>query len=353
MSHRVLPLFVATATFLTGSLSVQALDFYSTGPGAGVADQLDDVWQTKYNAWGLSATADTDADGCINSIEAVAGTNPRNAQDCFIVNSTAMAAGQMLLTFKAEAGKRYRVISDSTVTGGFTTVETLGGAQSGTEFLATTSGTQVLSVAQAGPVKFYRVEAADVDTDGDGASDWDERQLGTNTLLPSSTGNGASDGETLRSIMSLTTTVTAQKAFERVDKTAPTPQSSPASVSLVREYGTMALSGLTVTTQPGAPTANNSNATAGLDFTVASTLTIPANQGVAGSPFVLNVNPVPDAEEEVPEYFKLRVQRPGAILAQVDTTLCVCDSDPALSVNNQLYVAYLNRQFFSQCIHCF
>ena len=69
---------IAAALFLAGSQSAYSIiDDYSTGPGQGGADQIDDVWQSVFNGWGLVATEDEDNDGCSNLVECIAGSDPR------------------------------------------------------------------------------------------------------------------------------------------------------------------------------------------------------------------------------------------------------------------------------------
>ena len=41
----------------TGS-ALGATDFWSTAPGSGAPDTLDDVWQSLFNGWGLSPAGD-------------------------------------------------------------------------------------------------------------------------------------------------------------------------------------------------------------------------------------------------------------------------------------------------------
>ena len=83
-------------------------------------DTLDDIWQGLYNAWALAPGADTDNDGCSNLVESIAGTNPFLASDCLKVGSTAITGGNVIFTVKAEAGKKYRVLSYDTPNGAST-----------------------------------------------------------------------------------------------------------------------------------------------------------------------------------------------------------------------------------------
>lgn len=176
---------------LTGS-ALAATDFWSAAPGVGSPDTLDDVWQSLFNGWGLSAAGDEDKDGCSNYVESMAGTDPRNPSDCIKVGNMVITAGNILFTFKAEAGKKYRVMSDVTPGGSFATVVSHLEPVIGAEFFvpATDSASQVIKVAKAaGTRMFYRLEVTDADTDSDGVSDWAERKSGLNPMVSTDSNN--------------------------------------------------------------------------------------------------------------------------------------------------------------------
>ncbi len=187
--------------FTTLSPCFAVTDSFSTGPGLGVSDQLDDVWQTIFNGWGLNKNADTDFDGCSNLIESIAGTDPRLAGDCHRVGNMVISGGAVVFTFNAEAGKRYRVLSDTTPTGAFATVESLVTPVATTAFVpSANNASQIVSVTKtAGASKFYRLEVTDVDSDGDGVSDWAEIMAGMNALSADTDGDGVSDYDQLTS----------------------------------------------------------------------------------------------------------------------------------------------------------
>lgn len=182
-----------------------ATDFWSTAPGLGTPDTLDDVWQSIYNGWGLSPTGDEDNDGCSNFVESVAASDPRNPSDCIKVGNMVITAGNILFTFKAEAGKKYRVMSDTSPGGSFATVvshlEPVNGA---TLYVPTAdSSSQVIKVSKAaGTRMFYRLEVTDLDTDGDGVSDWAERESGLNPNVAEST-PGVPDGSYVQAQLAL------------------------------------------------------------------------------------------------------------------------------------------------------
>lgn len=189
-----------------GILQAPAADLYSTGPGQGPGDGMDDFWQAVFNAWGLSPTADTDSDGCSNLVESIAGTDPRKTGDCLRVGNTVVSASTVTFHFDSEGGKKYRVKSDGSLTGPFSTVEDLkainGVTQTAgvTEYVPPTdspAGTPYnITVNKApGAMRFYKLEVSDVDGDGDGLSSWAEIRTGLDPAVADSDGDGTNDGD--------------------------------------------------------------------------------------------------------------------------------------------------------------
>ena len=355
-------LSILSAILLIGpSRSFAVTDFSSTGPGQGAADTLDDVWQSTFNGWGLSPGGDEDLDGCSNFVESLAGTDPRNSHDCLMVGNTAISAGNVVMTFAAAAGKKYRILAaDSPSPTASWTAQTIAfptGLPVTTEFVPTAdNATQNISVAKnPGSFKFYKLEVQDVDTDGDGVSDWAENKLQTSPSVPNNTGVGYNYNDTLRSMMSLTvsTASTDTAGYEVVDKTAPTTAVKKAKIALVRSWPpsgdpvpAMPINGITLTGGSGTVAIGKSNATPGTDYTTL-TINIPAGQGVTGSPYEVDaVTPIKDSLDEVPEYAGITAHLPipGSPSASGTATVCICDADPTNPDNSQLYVALLGRE---------
>lgn len=325
-------------------------DFYSSGPGAGAPDTLCDVWQSVYNAWGLSADGDEDHDGCSNFVESVAGSDPRNPGDCIKVGNMAISAGNVVFSIDAEMGKKYTIQQCDTPTGSYTDV-------AGSSVVASTTSLTLSVTKPVGPLtKFYKVKVEENDADGDGVSDWAEGKLGSNAALAENSGSGYNYADTLHSMLSLTATTTTANGYERNDKSLGAGAVPvPAQISLVRtwppasglgsEVPVMPLPGIVLTGVGGAPAATKSNADPA-DYSALGTITIPANAAAAGSPgYAVNVTPAQDATEEVPEYLEVTFNLPGAGgQAGPSATVCICDADPNNPNNNQLYVAYLGRE---------
>ena len=181
MHARPFTLLAALSLFLIATPSHAIIDDYSTGPGQGTSDGLDDVWQTLYNGWGLSPTGDEDHDGCSNYVECVAGSDPRQAGDCLMVGNMAISGNTVVMTFSGKFGKVYQVWQSDSPAGalpgqpGSLWTEVAGASKE-----CSADGPDSIAFSKpAGSSKFYRLESKDVDTDGDGASDWAEHKLGT------------------------------------------------------------------------------------------------------------------------------------------------------------------------------
>jgi uncharacterized protein (DUF1800 family) len=133
---------------------------------------LGDVWEAKFKPAVLVPSADPDGDGRTNLEECEAGTDPLAPEDIFAIGSIALSGNDLVLRWDSQNGKRYQLQATPTpaVAGSWQPVP---GLHSGTggEVIATTP-------RPATPKTFFRVVAADVDTDGDGLTDWEEIQAG-------------------------------------------------------------------------------------------------------------------------------------------------------------------------------
>lgn len=297
-------------------------------------DGLCDVWQQVYSAWDLLPGNDDDGDGCSNYIESLAGTDPRNPRDCVRLGGMTLSANNVVFQFKAQAGKRYDITQSSTPTGTFTAVPD--SAKTPSE----DNPNETIVVSRpANELRFYRLRAQDVDSDGDGLADWAEIKTGTDpqqSHSPTNASGGlASDGETMASLMSMTIEVEQEAGYEVADKGAIVPEVVPARVRVRRTVGTMPLT-LSVATEGGAPDATKSNA-APADYVTGGVVVLAA--GVDNA--VHEIVPVPDDFLEVPEYLEVKI---GAGAVQRSATVCICDAQPEIEANRTLYVAYLGRE---------
>jgi uncharacterized protein (DUF1800 family) len=141
--------------------SAQALD--------GNGNAQSDVWEMVFGASGLPAAADADGDGWANALESAAGTNPLDGASFPRLEMTA-TGGAPALRWQSLAGKRY-------------TLHTGTSLDSWAPLEADIAGTGELltwPLAPAGGREFFKLQAFDTDSDGDGVNDWEELTVGFN-----------------------------------------------------------------------------------------------------------------------------------------------------------------------------
>lgn len=144
-------------------------------------DQLSDIWELLHGQ-GLAAAGDSDGDGLSNLDESVAGTDPLDASSTLAPSFEAESASLLRATWPALRGKRYAVQSSADLL-----------APAWTELSAqapASSGLASVTFALPTGTAFFRVAAADIDTDGDGLSDWEELASGFNPQRVYSEGLG-------------------------------------------------------------------------------------------------------------------------------------------------------------------
>ncbi|MCB1225580.1 MAG: DUF1800 family protein [Verrucomicrobiales bacterium] len=299
-------------------------------------DGLCDVWQQRFHAHGLNPNGDEDLDGCSNFVESIAGTDPHDPQDCHGVKGVEATPTDVVFDFEAEKGKSYQIMSAANPTASTWDPE-------GSEWKAPADGPQTLSVSRpSGPLRFYKLAVKDVDTDTDGVSDWAEGKMGTDPTLAASPSNAsggvASDGETLESLMSITVSV--------IDAAAAEKEGSSARVRLQRTVGSMPLT-LPLSTVGAADPEKSSALPAdyalkdGSGGALSGQLALGSGQNSAD----VVVEPVLDAEVEVPEELGLRFELPGLASGDPIATGVVEVTDAEVApANRKLYVAYLGRE---------
>ncbi|MHA3775303.1 DUF1800 family protein [Verrucomicrobiota bacterium sgz303538] len=151
------------------------------------SDGVGDIWALFHTAEAQSPTADPDGDGQTNAQESAAGTDPRSPNSIIRISSMSLDAAGLHLTFPTLIGKRYQVQSAANLSG--TAWANVGSPLAGSGGDVTT----IVSAAGAAQ-KFYRVLVQDVDSDGDGVTDWEELALGYDPNSSHSSGvNGADD----------------------------------------------------------------------------------------------------------------------------------------------------------------
>ncbi len=296
-------------------------------------DGYDDVWQRVH---GVSVaefplTDDADGDGNSNFTESEAGTDLRSPLSVLRISATTQSGGNLVFSAETVNLKSYQLQSSDNP-GGPTWVNegapVTGGDGTVKDFTTPLVGTQ----------KFYRILVTDQDMDGDGVSDWAETLMGTNPGLASSPGNAsggnATDGETLRSLISITASAPTPDAFEK--------EGTPATVNLTRTFGTMPLS-VPISLGGSSDATKGSASPLDYSFTGASSTVVTFGNGATAKSFF--VNPINDTAVEVPETLKFSFVLPGLGATALSPTASVKIKDATVTnANRRLYVAYLGRE---------
>ncbi len=345
----VISLFLLGISMVFSGSAWALVDAYSSGPGVGSADLLDDVWQSTYHAWGMDPNGDDDQDGCTNLQESTLGTDPRNPSDCLKMGKIDAEGESITLRFMAKQGKKYQIWESDSPGGpgpgeeGSTWVAKVGAFK-----IADLDGPDSLVFTRpTSGAKFYRMQVTDQDGDQDGVSDWAENQMGTDPQQAFSASNAsggvANDLETLRSLMTLQVSAGAAEAYEK--------EGAPATIQLRRSYGTMPLTvelaGLPGATQPTKASAEpNDYLFQNMAGQPSEQVTLPGGQGTSMPFAVARVMPTADTSVEVPEALKVTAVLPGATVGEAlpSATIQIKDANPALAANRVLYVAFLGRE---------
>ena len=257
----------AVAVFLFLAIrpaSAQMIDTMNT-------NGMSDVWEQLYGASGLSPNGDADGDGFSNLKEALAGSNPFDANSVPKITS-AIKAAAFTVTIPCELGKQYQLQSVTDLGSTNWIVETN---------VVVRSGTNLTLMASAGSVgKFFRTAVSDVDTDGDGVNDWEEYKLGLDPLNPMSNNTLDGNGQLMNDYAYATGKFAAQNIFSiaATDPTTvqPDPGTSPTDLGVLTvSRGGFALKSITVNLALGGP--GSGFATEGVDHaTLPRTVTFPA-----------------------------------------------------------------------------
>ncbi len=278
------------------------------------ANQLSDVWQQRFSTGNATASLDSDGDGLTNLQESILGTNPFDPASRFSTVLSVPSASFLATTWPSELGKRYSFeTSPDLIT--WTPAATLDG---------TGAPLSVTSSTSAAPRLFTRVKVADVDSDGDLLSDWEENAVGFSPVRMFTEGLGNSstvpasrvtDFERVRDLLAGTAahTVTIAAADPAMAENWPDP-----GVVVIRRTGrlTPVTVGFTL----------SGNATTGSDYATPAFLT--ATIPLGADEVSVNFTPLADAVTEGNETITVTLQTGAGYTlgTQITATLTIADA---------------------------
>ena len=260
---------------ICGLATAAAILLILAAPASAVIDNnvTQQIWKMKYGVTNAQLAdqvwldSDSDGDGIKNKDEIAAGTNPFSAGSSVKITSIVGSATAVDITFPTEDGKQYVIQGTPALTTAFTAI--------GVNWVGT-GVAKTLNVIK-GSNKFFRVLVQDMDSDGDGASDWAEKVAGYNP-------NNALDGgaavlnAAIASSDVVTVSVTKASATQPLTGFAPVETGS----ITVSRGGPLKFHAITV------PLQISGSALGGTDYDALPTsVTLPVNVGEV----VLSVNP--------------------------------------------------------------
>ncbi|MBI3879166.1 MAG: DUF1800 family protein [Verrucomicrobia bacterium] len=157
-----------------------------------------DIWEILFATGALSPNGDADGDGYTNAEEARAGTNPFDPKSFPRLSLAPLPSSLTTLSWTNVPGKRYTLQSRTNLLGSWTNEMQF--IASGT-FAATNLDTTITA-------KFYRLVVDDVDSDGDGVTDYEELALGFNPYSNRTDRNDLLDGQRITNGLNSASVVT-------------------------------------------------------------------------------------------------------------------------------------------------
>ncbi|MCE9612074.1 MAG: DUF1800 family protein [Chthoniobacter sp.] len=241
-------------------------------------NQQSDVWEMIFGASGLPAAGDADGDGWSNALESAAGTNPRDGASFPGLHLTTDGVS-LFAGWTGLAGKKYTLETKPALGAGTWTAL-------GPDMLGEGGPTELQLAPGGAPTGFFRLRAADVDSDGDGISDWEERALGFDAARTRTERSDTLDSARIPAGLTAANTITVGMYDDTCSERWPDP-----AVLVVRRAG--GLQPLTVNV------AFSGTATRGPDYTTSSTGNV-VTLGPGQREAFVEIQPVADANDGEP-----------------------------------------------------
>ncbi len=239
------------------------------------ANQQSDVWEMIFGASGLSANADADGDGWSNASESAAGTNPFDGASFPSLLLESQQGIALNFAWAGLEGKKYSL---------FTSLDLLGEWVPAVPSVIGQGATAHLQVSLGGgSQRFFRLNIADQDSDGDGINDWEERAIGFDPTRTHTERNAALDSARVSAGLVAANTI----SVSTYDKTCSERWPDPA-VFVVRRSG--GLQPLSVNV------AFTGTATRGVDYTTSIPGTVVSFPAGVREVFV-EINPIADSDD--------------------------------------------------------
>ena len=264
-----------------------------------------------YNAGALSPGVDTDGDGYSNLAESRAGTNPFDQNSFPRIYISVLAPSATGLTWDGFVGKRYTLQSRTNLAEAWTNE---------TPILARSPLLQTNFPSATG-AKFFRLMVDDVDRDGDGVADYEERALGFNPDTTRTDRNDLTDLQRITNGLSAASIVTISALDSLMFERWP----DPGLIAVRRSGGLLPI---TVNFAVGG------TATAGVDYIASATnsILIPAGMREVW----LEFTPVADVNDaEITETISVTLQSgTGYFLGASNVANLTLDNETASSPPN-------------------
>ncbi len=288
-------------------------------------DGLGDIWALVHNATNLTHLEDTDGDGVLNWEESVAGTDPRDFHSVHALRPRAAPGTNAAPEWTALRGKRYSLLTrDRFELPDWSVAATWTGSNG------------VLStLPQAGPAGsvYWSVRVEEVDSDGDGLSDWEELTIGLQPHTNRSHRTNNTDSNKVAVAMRATNWVTVAAIDASISEDWPDP-----GVFAIRRTGR--IDRVTV------PFTLSGSAVPGSDCTVSTNGSITLEPGIREA--WVFVAPLADAAAEGAETVVLTLDTSTAyrLGASVSATVTLADASAPTALPHKPAARFLSQATF-------